>query len=42
MSETIPVTLPDSVAADVAAFSSVGGVSAEELIRRAVETDHAP
>jgi hypothetical protein len=38
MSETIPVTLPDAVAADVAAFSTVDGVSAEDLIRRAVES----
>ena len=38
MSETIPVTLPDSIAADIAAYSSVDGVSAEDLIRRAVET----
>ena len=38
MSETIPITLPDAIAADVAAYSSVDGVSPEDLIRRAVET----
>jgi len=38
MSETIPITLPDAVAADVEAFSTDDGVSAEDLIRRAVET----
>jgi hypothetical protein len=38
MSETIPVTLPDAVAADVAAFSAIDGMSAEDLILHAVET----
>jgi len=37
MSETIPVTLPDAVAADITAFSTEDGVSAGDLIRRAVE-----
>jgi hypothetical protein len=33
MSETIQITLPDAIAADVDAFSTVDGVSTEDLIR---------
>lgn len=37
MSETIPVTLPDEVLADVEAFSTADGVTRDALVRTAVE-----
>jgi metal-responsive CopG/Arc/MetJ family transcriptional regulator len=37
MSETIPVTLPDEIVADVEAFSTADGVTRAELVRSAVE-----
>ena len=37
MSETIPVTLPDEVLADVEAFSTADGVTRDALVRAAVE-----
>jgi metal-responsive CopG/Arc/MetJ family transcriptional regulator len=36
MSETIPVTLPDEVLAEVEAFSSADGITRDELLRHAV------
>lgn len=37
MSETIAVTLPDALAAEVGALSQADGISRDELVRTALE-----